>query len=437
MRVALGLVGLAVGLASFAPARAEVEWSPVTGEFTARFMGYDQDSPRERENQFDEGLFKLQINAKFTDQLHLVAVPLLQYDAANKTADRVEFHENELERPAGTFQELYLTYYAGKYEMSLGKQLFTWGPSPAYRPTDKLNAADFLDVPTLHKIGVPAFSILRQGKIDAQLVVEPFFTPNRLPQAHNRWTILPEDVLRQIAAITGFEPPIVLHRELPTTNWQNLQGGLRLRSSSLIDGWDLELSAFHGMDSFGLFDAALLFPPVRIEATQVYPEFNEYGGGFSTAAGKFTIHGEVSYHRTSGSIDDDYLQYVTGLTYVVDTGIPSSLDRIQIGFEYAGEGIDNENTRPRSTFSTGFDRVLVNSAIAGVDFVFSEDTTLRFAGTVNFNDDDYGVRAQITHKVIENLKVIGGVDVLGGPEGTYYGTWDENDRLFLYTSFYF
>ena len=408
-----------MALAPIGSARGEVEWSPITGEFTARYMGYDEDSPRDDPNHFGEGELKLQITAKFGEKLQLVAVPLLQYDTENKTADEVEFHENEFQRPAGTFQELHLTYYGDTFELSIGKQVLAWGPAPIYRPTDNLNAADFLDVPTVHKVGVPAASLLLRGEVDVQLVVAPLFTPNRLPQADNRWTILPEDVLRQIEEVTGFEPPILLERNLPRDEIQNVQAGLRLRSSSLIDGWDLELSAFHGHDSFGLFDAALLFPPVRIEVEQIYPEYNEVGGGFSTAAGGFTIHAEAAYHRTVGSIDDDYWQYVAGFDYVIDSGIPAALDRIQFGVEYAGEGVDNENTRPISTFSTGFNRALVNSAAALVDFVFSEETSVRGGGSINFNDDDFVVRAEITHKLIENLRLRAGVEVF----------WSRDDLL--------
>ena len=437
MRVGVGLMTLVVALAPIGPARGAVEWSPVTGEFTGRYMGYDEDSPREDRNHFGEGELKITIAAKLTEKLQLVAIPLLQYDAADKTADEIEFHENELQRPAGTFQELHLTWYGDDFELSIGKQILSWGPSPAFKPTDNLNGADFLDVPTLHKVGVPAASLLVHGEVDVQLVVVPLFTPHRLPQADNRWTILPEDVLQQIKDVTGFEPPILLERNLPRDDIQNVQAGLRLRSSSLIDGWDLELSAFHGHDTFGLFDAALLFPPVRIEAEQIYPEYTEVGGGFSTAAGRFTFHAEGAYHRTMGTIDDDYCQYVGGFDYILDSGIPAALDRIQFGLEYAGEGVDNENTRPVSTFSTGFDRALVNSALGLVDFVFSEETSVRAGGGINFNDDDFVVRAEITHKLIESLKLRAGVDIFTGPEMTYYGTWDENDRLFVFTTYYF
>jgi hypothetical protein len=437
MRVGVGLIVLSVALAPVGSARGEVEWSPVTGEFTARYMGYDEDSPREDRNHFGEGELTINITGRLTEKLQLVAIPLLQYDTADKTADEIEFHENELQRPAGTFKELHLTYYGKSFELSVGKQIFTWGPAPIFRPTDNLNAADVLDVPTVHKVGAPAISLLAYGEVDVQIVLVPLFTPWRLPQADNRWTILPEDVLRQIEDVVGFEPPILLERILPQDDLENMQAGIRLRSSSLVDGWDLELSAFHGHDPFGLFDSALLFPPVRIEVDQVYPEYNEVGGGFSTAAGKFTLHAEATYHRTSGTIDDDYWQYVGGFDYIMDSGIPKALDRIQIGLEYAGESIDNLNTRPISTFSTGFDRVFVNTAAALVAFVFSEDTSLRAGGTINFNEDDFLVHAEVSHRLIGSLRLRAGVDVFSGPEMTYYGTWDENDRLFVFTTYAF
>jgi hypothetical protein len=439
MRVAVGVgtLVLTVALASTGPARAEVVWSPVTGEFTARYMGYDEDSPREDRNHFGEGELRIEITGRLTESLQLVAVPLLQYDTGNKTADQFRFHEDELQRPAATFEELYVTWYGDKYEVAVGKQIFAWGVSAGLKPTDNLSAADFLDVPTLHKVGVPAISFLRSGKVDVQVVIAPLFSPNRLPLPDNRWAIVPQDALDAIEAVTGFEPPILIEATLPEHDANNAQVGVRFRSSSLVDGWDLELSVFHGHDPFGLFDAALVFPPVRVEVETFYPEYTDVGGGFSTAAGKFTFHGETAYHRTSNDIDDDYLQYVAGFDYSMDMGGPGALDRLLFGLEYAGETVDNENTRPRSTFATGFDRVFTNSILGLVDFVFSEDTSVRVGGTINFNDEDFVARAQLTHKLIENLRLTAGVEVLSGPSDSFYGNWQENDRLFVFTTYYF
>jgi len=436
MRMAASLLALAMALAPLGSAGAEVEWSPVAGEFTLRYMGYDDDSPREDRNHFGEAELRLEITGRLTEKLQLVAIPLVQIDNSDKTAD-VRLMEDDFQRPLGTFEELHLTWYGKSFEIAVGKQIFSWGVSQGLKPTDNLSAADFLDVPTLHKVGVPAVSILRYGKVDVQLVVVPLFTPHRLPLPDNRWVILPEEALRQIEEASGVEPLILISRDLPEHDVENMQAGLRLRSSSLVDGWDLELSAFHGHDPFGLFSARLVLSPLSVQVDASYPEYTEIGGGFSTAAGKVTLHGEVAYHRTSHDIDDDYFQYVAGFDYTIDSGIPRVLDRVLLGLEYAGESVDNAHTRPPTTFPTGFDRVFTNSALGLVDFVFSEETTLRVGGGINFNDDDFTGRVQIKHGLIENLDLTAGVDIFSGPPMTFYGTWQENDRLFVFTTYHF
>ena len=81
--------------------------------------------------------------------------------------------------------------------------------------------------------------------------------------------------------------------------------------------------------------------------------------------------------------------------------------------------------------------MFVNTAAAFANFVFSENTSVRAGGGINFNDDDFVVRAEVSHRLIESLRLRAGVDVFTGPEMTYYGTWDENDRLFVFTTYFF
>jgi hypothetical protein len=437
MRVGVGLSALALALVPMGAAEAEVEWSPVTGQFTARYMGYDEESEREERKNFGEAELRIEITGRLTEDLQLVAIPLLQGDFADKTEEELRFLDDRRERPLATFEELHLTYYGETFEVSVGKQIFSWGVSQGLKPTDNLNAADFLDVPTAHKLGIPALSFLRYGKVDVQVVVAPRFTPHRLPGPENRWVILPEAALRQIEEAAGIAPIIVIDQLLPEETSDKIQTGVRLRSSSLVDGWDLELSAFHGLDPFGLFTARLAFNPLRVLVDAFYPEYTEVGGGFSTAAGAFTVHGEAVYHRTSQTIDDDYFQYVGGFDYNQELGGPGALDSIRFGLEYVGESIDNHHTRPPTTFSTGFNRALVNSALALVDFVLSEETTVTLGGGINFNEDDFSSRAQISHELVENLKLDAGVEVFSGPSDTFYGNWEENDRLFVFSTYHF
>jgi hypothetical protein len=436
MRRAFTVSVLAMALLAARSLEAEVQWSPVTGRVTARYMGYDEESPREARKDFGEGEVRIEISGKLTEKLQLVAIPLVQYDNADKTADHFRFHEDEIQRPAGTFEELHLTYYGGDYEIAVGKQIFSWGSARGFKPTDNLNGADFLDVPTLHKVGVPAISFVRYGMVDFQVVVAPQFTPHRLPQPDNRWTILPEEALQQIEDVAGFEPPIVITRNLPEDDLENAQLGVRLRSSSLVDGWDLELNAFHGHDPFGIFTARLQLIPLTVLADAVYPEYTEVGGGFSTAVGAATVRAEVGYHRTMGDFDDDYFQYVGGFDFTLPR-IPQGMDRILVGLEYAGESIDNLDTRPLASFETGFDRFLKNSVLALADFVFSEETSVTLGGGVNFNDDDFVTRLQVRHELVEGLELEAGVEIFSGPDASFYGNWEENDRAFVFTTYVF
>ena len=116
MRVAamiVGVVSLMVALAPRGLARADVEWSPVTGEFTARYMGYDEESPREDRKLFGEGeLLASRSPEKLTEDLQLVAIPLLQYDTGGQDRRRVPSSTRRTSSGrSGTFEELHLTYY--------------------------------------------------------------------------------------------------------------------------------------------------------------------------------------------------------------------------------------------------------------------------------------------------------------------------------------
>ena len=112
---------------------------------------------------------------------------------------------------------------------------------------------------------------------------------------------------------------------------------------------------------------------MRVEVEPIFPEYTEVGGGFSTAAGRFTFHGEDCLPSHPGAIDDDYLQYVPGFDYTLDPGSPRRSTASCSVSSTRARGRQRD-TRPGSTFRTGFDRVFVNSVLGMVDFVFSEDT---------------------------------------------------------------
>ena len=426
-----GLLCLAIAAS---PALGEVQWTFDT-ELSLRYSTYDkEDTLRGDGDDYGEARLYSEITGLFGDKFQLTLTPMVQYDSEDRTdSDDYEFLDDGVLRPAGTFRELYATYYGKSFEISVGKKIFNWGVAAVYKPTDNINPADLLDPPTLEKLGVPAFSFYKFGKkVDFEFVAIPVFTPHRLPGTNNRWVIIPgeNDVREQIN-----DPIFAVDRMLPTSDFDNLQGGFRLKSSTLANGWDLELSAFRGFESFGLFRLEEVLPPI-VNVDLIYPEYWEVGGGFSTTRGSWEYHGEVAYHVTKDEAqDDDYMQYVAGFTYTAEIG--GVLDRILFTLEYLGEGRTRERPEDSDFVNTGFDRVLTDTGLTGVSFVFSDDTAVDLAGTANFADEGSAIQLSLTHRFATFFQIKAGIDVFNGDPGSFHGNWDDNDRAFFFTNWAF
>ena len=399
-------------------------------------MGYDKESVRAEGDSYGEGRVFSEITALVGDSLQFTFTPLVQYDSEDRTESEFELVEDGVFRPAGTFKEMYVTWYGDSFELSAGKKVYNWGVAAGYRPTDNINPVDLLDVPTAEKLGVPALSFYKFGsKVDFELIAIPIFTPHRLPSIENRWVIIPNEA--DIADQIGQDPVFNVTRSLPVNTFDNLQGGFRLRSSTLADGWDLELSAFRGFDPFGLFRLVSAMPP-NVNVELVYPEYWEVGGGFSTTRGKWEFHGEVAYHATKEEEqDDDYIQYVAGTTFTLDMGGGGGLDRFILTLEYLGESVTRDRPEDSEFANTGFNRVLTDTVLSRFSFVFTEDTSLDLLGTLNFADESNAYQLAVTHSFAPFIEIRSGIDVFTGDPGSFYGNWDDNDRFFFFTNLLF
>lgn len=435
MRVSYALSMVTIAFA--VPAQAEIQWAPVGGELALRYGGYFEGNEFEDRDHTLEIQLDLELTAQLSEKLQLTITPVLRGDTADRTASEFQFLENELQRPAATLREFHLTYYGGSFELSIGKQIFSWGVGAGLRPTDNLNPVDLLNVPRAEKIGVPALSFFRFGdSVNVELVAVPFFTPHRLPGFDNRWAVIPREVAEDFRATFGVDPIFRLEdRRLPDRDLENIQAGLRLSSSSLVSGWDLELGAFRGFDPFGVMidtDA-----PPNVDLTVLYPEYWNLGSGFSTIQGRAELHASVAYHHTVRSeLDDDYLQYVGGFNFTFDGGL-GSIDRIVVGLEYLGEAVTRKRPASSPTIDTGFNRALTIAALAALSIEFSERTRLALGGTFNFADDGYYVRLGLTQKAFDSLELQVGIDLFKGDSESYYGNWENIDRAFLFLTYSF
>jgi len=416
---------------------------PVVSELTLRYFGYPQNSALEDRNNFLEGDFRATFNGRLGERLQYLVVPQVRFDSADKTAFDAEFLEDSLQRPAFTVHEAYAAWYGDVYEIAAGKKIFTWGVGDGYKPTDNINPSDSLDVPTAEKIGVPALSLYRYGEtVNVDFVFVPFFTPSRVPEKiDNRWAVLDTSGLDRVNQIYGQYPTVVdAGRDLPSKSLENAQYALKLGSSTLLTGWDLAASYYRGFYPIGVLESRVIPPglsggvmtPPRLIVKKMYPKCQEFGGSFSTASGDWEFHGEAAFHLTDDEeMDIDYWEYIAGFNYTFPETFTDHLEKIMATVEYAGLSVTRDRPEDSRFSDAGFGRGLTNSVLGRVTFKFSEDTQFEVAGAYNFDDGDYTAEAVLMHKAFDRITVETGYQLFEGPEGSFFGEWNDNDRLFI------
>jgi hypothetical protein len=429
------------------PASSQLTLDPVNPELKLHYFGYTQNSTKEDRNHFVEGALLVPVSGGYGDGLQYLLSPQFRFDSADKTAEALEFVERDPQRPALTFQEAFVAGYGERIEVVAGKKLFSWGVADGYKPTDNINPYDSLDVPTAEKIGVPAVSVFRYGRwVDAQVVWVPVFTPSRVPEEPDqRWAVQDTSRLERVTRTFG-QPPTVeyLGRELPTDELESSQAAVKLSSSTLAPGWDLAVSYYRGFYPIGVLESRVEPPsadgqrPPNVVVRKVYPRAQEFGASLSTTLGDWEFHAEGAFHLTDEEEeDDDYWEYIGGAT-VTFSEVPTVLiEEIWVTLEYAG--ITYTRRRPDdSAFSdAGFGRGLSNTVLGRLTFKASEDTRVEFAGAYNFNDRDCFAEGVVTHKLVDWLSIDAGYQLLEGPEGSFFGEWDDNDRFFVTATSYF
>ncbi|NQV37064.1 MAG: hypothetical protein HQ509_03550 [Candidatus Marinimicrobia bacterium] len=135
----------------------------------------------------------------------------------------------------GDLRELYAIWYPSFGEVKFGKQIHVWGAADGNNPTDNLNPYDyyFMFLPGAErKLGVLSASAnIYLGKWQAELVLIPYHTGNRIPYDEPDFPIIPMS-----------EPDEEFIEDIEN----DMEFGLRLKT--MIGENDVSVSYFSGND---------------------------------------------------------------------------------------------------------------------------------------------------------------------------------------------
>ena len=408
------------------------------GEFTLSYYDYFRDSQIDSTDPFFGANLVLDFAGNITDSMSYLIKPRFQFDNGNRASEVFEVIETSQDRYYSNFDEAFVDHYASNFQLTAGKQIYSWGVSDTYKPVENLNPYDVVDLPSARKMGV--YSLGAAGiweSFSLETVLVPWFTPTRLPREDNRWLGNTQSQSNALQSLLGFDPTIdFAGRDLPSNSVENVQGGARLASSSLIPGWDLGLTYVQGRDPIGVVRAGVSTAPV-VAVTQVFQRFREFGATVSTTFGSVEVHAEAAYRDTTdNAFDDDFIEYVAGFNYTY-YDVPG-VEELRLVAEYAGEGIVSEKDTGNAFVPTGqYIRPFKNSFLGSLEFKFSEETQFIVASALNFNEQDFFLQPKISHQFDNGIELDIGLDFMEGNQNSFFGHWDRNNRLFVVTRYAF
>lgn len=318
-------------------------------------------------------------------------------------------------------REGYARYAAGPFELRAGRQIITWGVGDLLF-IDDVFPKDWESFfsgrpPEYLKLGVDGARLsFSSQKLNAELVVLPFFTPDQLPSAErfvffNPYSAIPNQ-----------------HQEKPAVNLGNTEVALRL--SRQLAGFDMSVHAYRGF--WRDPSAALDNPTGPSSVTWFFPVLSVYG----LSAQRNGLGGVVSMEAGYYDSRDDR----SG----TDPAIPNSQSRFLAGYQreawkdftvgfQAYAEVMRDYTAYRRSLPTGTpaqDHVRTVLTTRLTQYLRYQTWKLSLFGAYSPTDQDYLLQPALTYKVTEKLSLGLGANVFGGQrETTYFGRFDKSDNV--------
>ena len=211
---------------------------------------------------------------------------------------RLNWDDRGLYRPNFSIRHLSLLYNRGPVTLQAGKQLIRWGKADILNPTDRFAPRDYLFVVDNDVLAVTAARAIYEAASDSlEVVVQPLFTPSRIPLLNQRWTVLPEQLRTTPINDLGSRFP-------GGTQWG-------ARWNHLGDGYEMSLSYFDGHNHLPLFEGQL--NGAALDFRRYFPQMRMYGADAAVPLKWFTVKGEAGYFTSKTEQQDEYVLYVLQL----------------------------------------------------------------------------------------------------------------------------
>ncbi len=383
----------------------------LTVTLRSEHAGYLESSGRDPERFRNAGLLRLKYVQTFWDVLTLLAIPTVRFDDVNLFQGAIDDVSDRSERAKILdVEEYYIEIVSQRFDIRMGKQIYNWGKADGVNPSDHLSTLDLTDLVEDRDIGI--FSTRVNWFLTQDVILEtvwsPFFTPLRVAPRGTRFSFIPSS-----------SPVQVNPRELPETSLSNSQYALRLLA--FLGPLDMSLIWYGGIN-----DAPVSRREADGSLTPFYHKIRVLGANVAFNTGKIGWRAEVGYQLTDGRRADNFVQYVIGVDHTF-ADVVSEHD-LYVLLQYVGLEV---TANAQGDIGGGLGQAFSNTAIGLFRYEFSDDTELELRTTINPDNWDYLIELQFSHKFSDAFEAVLGATVFGGEADTFFGQFDENDRLFV------
>ena len=316
------------------------------------------------------------------------------------------FHDAVANEIHGDLREAYAGYATGPVDLRFGRQIVTWGVGDLFYVNDvfpKDWESFFSGRPMEYlKLGVDGFRAQFFSKIlNADLMVIPFFTPDRFPSAERFFFFDP---------FSGIPNRVTTE---PATRFSNVESAVRLYRR--VAGADLSLYFCRG---FWRAPGARSDDPLApTTVTKFHPALFVYGLSLqrNLLGGVMSLEG--GYYDSRDDNDGN------------DPTIPNSQWRFLAGYQ---RELWRDFTAGVQFYGEQIDQFRGVASVRLTQWLRYQTWKLSLFAAMSPTDVDYFLQPEISYRVIDNLGLTLGANVFGGRDGTtFFGQLEKNDNVYF------
>jgi hypothetical protein len=396
--------------------------------------------------------FQAELNAvyRWEKWFKVVAQPVATYDpTARKSVKPIGVVEKDVvansEQTFLDLREAYMQFRFRPFTLTMGNQIFSWGVTDGFSPTDVVNSRRLVSPLSSEKIGAPAATISWiQGDFDLELLYIPLQRRSILPGEDSRWLPRSFYVSRSFENTVLKLPNNVRYYYLrPETIDSALHHNFGARLRSQLGGLDLSFIYFEGatnspavnLSLSGTFERlptasqeGILALDPNVGLRPVFFKKRVYGGTLVYPIGDVIVKLESAFTKQISqnarkALPGDFQEHVASLEYdfPISSGkLTSILQGTYSKFETASEN-----------GTTSLSRIFEGAVATGLRYSSENNwaviaTTLwdtKYKGAVYVLSGDY--------KPLDNLTTSLSASVLDGQGLTPLGTYRKNDLATL------